>query len=47
MGDAIIALVTNTAAATGQRIEFEEAWFDPKDPATPEKIAPDISRYTA
>jgi predicted dehydrogenase len=47
MGDAIIALVTNTAAATGQRMEFEEAWFDPKDPSTPEKIAPDITRYTA
>lgn len=45
MGDAVIALVTNMAARKGQRIEFEESWFDPHSPETPEKIAPDLSRY--
>ena len=45
MGDAIIALVTNMAARKGARIDFEEKWFDPHSPATPEGDKPDVSRY--
>jgi predicted dehydrogenase len=36
MADAIIALVSNIAIKTGQRIEFEKTWFDVHDDATPE-----------
>lgn len=36
LGDAVIALVTNMAAAKGNSIAFKEEWFDPENPATPE-----------
>jgi len=51
MGDAVIALTTNMAAARGLRVEFKEEWFDPDDDATPErdvlglKVKPDASKY--
>lgn len=44
LGDAVIALVTNIAAKEGKSIEFQEAWFDPYDPATPEGVVPDLNR---
>ncbi len=46
MGDAIIALVTNMAARKGQRVDFDEQWFDPASDETPEGEKPDLSRYT-
>jgi len=45
LADAVIALTTNLAAREGRRIDFEEAWFDPDRPETPEGVAPDLSRY--
>jgi predicted dehydrogenase len=36
MADAIIALTSNIAMKTGQRVEFNKAWFDIDDDATPE-----------
>lgn len=36
MADAIIALTSNIAMKTHQRIKFEPEWFDPKDPAVPD-----------
>ena len=36
MADAIIALVSNMAMKSGQKIKFNPAWFDPQSPATPE-----------
>ena len=36
MGDAVIALVANMAMKQRRRIEFKEAWFDPKSPDVPE-----------
>ncbi len=45
LGDAVIALTTNKAARAGARIEFDKAWFDVDDPATPEGEKPDLSRY--
>ena len=33
------------AAREGARIKFAEEWFDPMDPATPEGLKPDLSRY--
>ena len=45
LGDAVIALTTNMAARQSRRIEFQEAWFDPTRPETPEGIAPDVTRY--
>jgi hypothetical protein len=36
MADAIIALTSNIAMKTGQRIEFNKKWFDLDDDATPE-----------
>lgn len=36
MADAIIALVSNMAMRTQQKITFKEEWFDPYNPATPE-----------
>ena len=47
LGDAVIALVTNMAAREGRRIEFDEAWFDPAKPETPEGVEPDLTRYKA
>jgi len=44
LGDAVIALTTNAAAQKGQRLNFEPAWFDPDDDATPEGIKPDLDR---
>lgn len=37
MADAIIALTSNIAMRKHQRIEFQEAWFDPKSDAVPDK----------
>ena len=34
--DAVIALCANQAARKGYRIDFQESWFDPDDPATPD-----------
>ena len=45
LADAVIALVTNEAAKGVGHIQFKPEWFDPKDPATPEGIAPDVTRY--
>ena len=45
LADAVIALTTNKAAREGQRIEFQEEWFDPDSDATPEGAKPDLSRY--
>ncbi|HLA83152.1 MAG TPA: Gfo/Idh/MocA family oxidoreductase [Thermoguttaceae bacterium] len=45
LGDAVIALVTNMSAREGRRIDFEQAWFDPDDDATPEGVKPDVKRY--
>jgi predicted dehydrogenase len=36
MADAIIALTSNIAMKTGQRIEFKHSWFDMKSDDTPE-----------
>jgi predicted dehydrogenase len=36
MADAIIALTSNIAMKTGQRIEFKKSWFDMKSDDTPE-----------
>jgi len=36
MADAIIALVSNMAMRTQQKITFRDEWFDPYNPATPE-----------
>jgi predicted dehydrogenase len=36
MADAVIALAANKAMKTRTRIEFEDGWFDPASPATPE-----------
>ena len=36
MGDAIMALTANLAMKLKKRIEFKEAWFDPKSDAAPE-----------
>jgi len=35
--DAVIALTANQAARKGCRIDFQESWFDPDDPATPDE----------
>ncbi len=45
MADAVIALTTNMAAREARRIEFQEAWFDPDRPETPEGVKPDVTRY--
>jgi predicted dehydrogenase len=42
MGDAVIALVTNTAARECKRIEFKEEWFDVKSDETPEGTPPSV-----
>jgi predicted dehydrogenase len=47
MGDAIIALVTNTAAREAKRIEFKKEWFDIHSDETPEGVKPDVNRYKA
>ena len=47
MGDAIIALVTNTAAREGKRVEFKKEWFDIHSDETPEGVKPDVKRYNA
>ncbi len=39
MADAIIALTSNLAMKTHQRIEFKPAWFDPKSPEVPDPAA--------
>jgi len=44
LGDAVIALTTNIAAREGRRIEFDEEWFDPKSPKTPEGVKPKLDR---
>jgi len=44
LGDAVIALTTNAAARKGQRLNFDPAWFDPDDDATPEGIPPELDR---
>jgi len=40
MADAIIALTTNRAARKGERIEFNEKWFDIHSDETPEGFPP-------
>ncbi len=40
MADAIIALTTNMAARSGQRIEFKPEWFDIDSDETPEGFPP-------
>jgi predicted dehydrogenase len=45
MGDAIIALTTNIAARTGERIEFKPEWFKVESDETPEGVKPDLGRY--
>ncbi len=45
MADAIIALVANKSAREGNRIEFQESWFDIDNDATPEGVKPDVKRY--
>ncbi len=45
LGDAVIALTANLAARKGQRVEFQEAWFDPDRDETPEGVKPDMARY--
>ena len=40
MGDAIIALTSNIALAKGGRIDFDPAWFDINNDATPDGSAP-------
>ncbi len=45
LGDAVIALTTNIAAAEGRRILFKKEWFDIHSDETPEGVAPDVSRY--
>ncbi|MDO4551224.1 MAG: Gfo/Idh/MocA family oxidoreductase [Planctomycetia bacterium] len=42
MSDAIIALTTNIAAAKGEKIDFNPAWFDIFDDATPDESKPTI-----
>jgi len=44
LADAVIALTANLAAKKGERINFQPEWFDPDDDATPEEVAPDVSR---
>ena len=43
LADAVIALTTNIAAREGQRIEFNQEWFDPDSDETPEGVKPDVS----
>ena len=45
MGDAVIALVANTACRGGKRIEFKESWFEPESDDTPEDVKPNLGRY--
>lgn len=40
MADAIMALTANRAMALRKRIEFQDAWFDPDNSATPEHDHP-------
>ncbi len=47
LADAVIALTTNIAARSGQRIEFNKEWFEIDSDATPEGVKPDIKRYNA
>jgi hypothetical protein len=55
LADAVVALVADLAVRNGQqpdpaarqgaRIDFQKAWFDIDDDATPENQKPDIKRY--
>ena len=44
MADAIMALTSNLAMDAQRRIAFKPEWFDPENPATPEKD-PDIQKW--
>ncbi len=44
LADAVIALVANQAINQQRRYNFDPAWFDPTDDATPEGSTPDTSR---
>ncbi|MBC20768.1 MAG: dehydrogenase [Planctomycetaceae bacterium] len=44
LADAVIALVANQAINTESRVQFDPAWFDPDDDATPEGNAPNVNR---
>ena len=44
LADAVIALVANQAINNQRRYDFDPAWFDPADDATPEGIAPNTAR---
>ena len=46
LGDAVIALTTNIAMKQRQQIDFKPEWFDIDSDETPEKVKPDLSRYT-
>ena len=45
LADAVIALTANQAARKGERIAFQEAWFNIDSDETPEEIKPDVTRY--
>jgi hypothetical protein len=42
LGDAVIALTTNLAAAKREVIQFKEEWFDPHSDETPEGTKPSV-----
>ncbi|QDU59557.1 Glucose--fructose oxidoreductase precursor [Planctomycetes bacterium Pan216] len=41
--DAVIALSANQAIRSGKRLEFQDAWFDPSSPETPDPKPNDMS----
>lgn len=43
MADAIMAMTTNIAAAKGEKIDFDPAWFDVYDDATPDGSTPSVA----
>jgi len=45
LGDAVIALTTNRAARSGERIEFKKEWFDIDSDETPEGVKPNVKQY--
>ena len=42
MADAVVALTTNMAARSGERIEFKKEWFDIDSDETPEAVPPSV-----
>jgi predicted dehydrogenase len=43
LADAVIALTSNLAMRQKRRIDFMEAWFDPTNPAVPDKSEADLA----